>query len=111
MTFPGINVVVPHTLSREIAFQRVLTRLGDQKDGGSFVSVKPGKVTVDFPALKATAELTITLLGHAESHTLTFASEPGQVHVTSDPADSLIERGEFVAEAAQLKAMLGEALK
>lgn len=111
MTWPGIDITVQHTLSQEIAFQRVMAALSDQKDGGSFVSVKPGKVTVDFPAFKATAEITITIMGHSESHTLTFASEPGHVHVTSDPADNLIERGEFVAEAAQLKTMLAEALK
>ena len=59
---------------------------------------------------KLSAKVKVTVLGHEETHTLTFASLPGQFSVTSDFADSMIEAAEMAAEQVTLQSQLTKVL-
>ncbi len=111
MPYRSINVTQPHSLTQQAAWDRVLATLQAQKDKPSLATVKVSHVDLDLEQYRLIAKVSITVLGHVESHTLTFAVEAAQVRVTSDQPDNMIEAGEMLVEERELKAMLEEALK
>jgi hypothetical protein len=109
---PGrsINVVVPHSLSQQAAWDRLMSCLSS-KDKSSFVTVKPIEAHVYFAQFKLVATITVAAMSRQVTHALTFQVQPGQVQVSSEPADEFGESLEMVAEQQQLASMLTEALK
>ncbi len=103
----SINFTVMHGLTQSMAFGRVVRYLSSQNNP----NVTPLKTDIDNQAFTIAAKIKLTVLGHEETHTLTFAVQPGQVHVTSDVADSMIEAAEMLVEQGRIQSQLIEALK
>ena len=108
----SIHITVAHSLTQSAAFDRVVAALQSQKDKKLFgVNVTLLQATLDAENHKLSAKVKVTVLGHDETHTLTFASLPGQFTVTSDFADSMIEAAEMAAEQVTLQRQLAEVLR
>ena len=107
----SIHITVAHSLTQSAAFDRVVAALQSQKDKKLFgVNVTLLQATLDAENHKLSAKVKVTVLGHEETHTLTFASLPGQFTVTSDFADSMIEAAEMAAEQVALQSQLTKVL-
>ncbi len=108
----SIHITIPHSLPQAVAFDRVLSWLNAQSGKPqSFATVTPLETTVYHNQFKLFTKITLTVLGHEETHTLTFAAEPSTFRVTSDFSDSMIEAGEMAIEQMQLQKQLTEVLK
>jgi len=106
----SINIAIPHSLTQSVAFDRVVAWLQSQNGKQTFVKVTPDETHVYHKQYKLVAKVDISVLGHDETHTLTFASLPGQFTVTSDFADSMIEAAEMAAEQVTLQSQLTKVL-
>lgn len=108
-----IDITIPHTLSQAVAFERVVAWLASQKDKPSSVAtVTPVETKILHDEYKIVVKLEIQAAGLINTkHTLTFDSQPGALHVTSDNADEWGERLQFVAEQYQLQRELEGVVK
>lgn len=113
MTWQGINVEVPHSLSQEAAFDRLLEYFQGRKQRPTWgaVSVELLAAHIEPREYRLTSKIKVTVLAREFTHTLTFQVQPSKVQVTSDKPDELFEGPEMQLEARELQSMLSEALK